>query len=457
MGGVLMKSMTRIVACLVVFALLAVAYRPAESCPFCSAPSLTLSEQIAQSDAIVLVQWVSGNMTEGQSAGDTTYEIVKVVKQPGDMPAKDAKTATKEAPATADTNAVASDTTGSGPGTGATTTTVEKPTDAEQPAGADSKPTNTSTKSETVLHAGDHITLARYRAGKPGDLFLLMGTKGTVIEWSSPLEVTEASFQYIIQAPSPETATAQRLKYFVKFLEFPDPMVATDAYGEFANAPYKDIAQLSQDLPREKIRKWVADPSTPPTRMGLYGLLLGLCGDDEDAKVMAEKIRQDSQDFRLGIDGVISGYLLLTGAKGLDVIDETKLMNKKAPFSETYAAMQALRFMWTYADAKIDKERLRASMRTLLDRPELADLVIADLARWEDWSVQDRLMELYGTDGYDVPSVKTAIVCYMLVSTRQKPGNDEPAPARVAKGQAHLKALRERDPQTVARAEKVPL
>ncbi len=33
-------------------------------------------------------------------------------------------------------------------------------------------------------------------------------------------------------------------------------------------------------------------------------------------------------------------------------------------------------------------------MRMLLDRPELADLVIADLARWEDWSVQDKLMAM---------------------------------------------------------------
>ena len=31
----------------------------------------------------------------------------------------------------------------------------------------------------------------------------------------------------------------------------------------------------------------------------------------------------------------------------------------------------------------------------MLDRPQLADLVIPDLARWEDWSVMDRLVELF--------------------------------------------------------------
>ena len=29
------------------------------------------------------------------------------------------------------------------------------------------------------------------------------------------------------------------------------------------------------------------------------------------------------------------------------------------------------------------------------DRPELADLVIPDLSRWEDWTVMDRLVELF--------------------------------------------------------------
>jgi hypothetical protein len=284
---------------------------------------------------------------------------------------------------------------------------------------------------------------------------MLLGTKGTVIEWGSPLEVTEASFQYISQAPSPETDPVTRLRYFIKFLEFPDSLVSTDAYGEFANAPYKVIAPVAKDLPREKIRKWITDPQTPPNRLGLYGLMLGLCGNEEDSKVMADKINEKSQDFRIGIDGVMSGYLLLTGTKGLDVIDETKLRNKEAPFSETYAAMQALRFMWTYADQKIEKERLRASMRMLLDRPELADLVIADLARWEDWTVQDKLMTLYGREEYNVPSIKRAIVRFMLASAKFKPAaGSEAEPERVTKGKKHLATLRTTDPKTVADAER---
>ncbi len=387
--------------CLVVLGVLTP--RSARCCPFCSAPSLTLSEQLAQSDAAVLVQWVEATKPEEKSTGKTTYAIVEVARGPKAMLKKD-----------------------------------------------------------------DKLTVPRFRAGKKGDLFLLFGTKDKEIEWSSPMEVTETSYQYIAQAPSPETPTRKRLEYFQKFLEFSDQLISNDAYGEFANAPYADIVPVAAKMPREKVRKWVTNKDTSPTRMGLYGLLLGLCGNADDAQVMLEKIKEDSADFRLGIDGLISGYLLLTGADGLDLIDQAKLKAKQPKFSEVYAAMQALRFMWDNGNGRIEKERLRQSLRELLDRPELADLVIADLSRWEDWSVQDRLIKMYGQGEYDVPSIKRAIVRYLLTAAKVAPPKTddtkdkasivstkpEELPAHVLKARANLERLREQDPKTVKDAER---
>ena len=188
---------------------------------------------------------------------------------------------------------------------------------------------------------------------------------------------------------------------------------------------------------------------------------------------MKKKITEPTDDFRLGIDGVMFGYLLLTGSEGLELVDRLKLKSpfvldengkpvldkdgkkKPLPFSETYSAMQALRSMWTYGEGRIDKERLRQSMRILLDRPELADLVIANLARWEDWSIQDKLMGLYGAKEYNIPSIKRAIVRYMLVSSKdaQVAENIKP-PTHVSKGRKHMAALRKKDPKTVREAER---
>ena len=207
--------------------------------------------------------------------------------------------------------------------------------------------------------------------------------------------------------------------------------------------------------------------------------MLGLCGDNHDAQLLADKISQKTEDFRIGIDGLISGYLLLTGPTGLDHIDDWKFKDRKVPFSETYAAMMGLRFMWQYASGRIPSERLQQSMRILLDRPELADLVIADLARWNDWSVQDRLMQIYGKGDYNIPSIKRAIIRYMLASTQTKsaavasttvtgtasgaqsaggPASGNPphdvSHEYVERGKRYLDQLRKRDPKTVKEAER---
>lgn len=383
------------------------------ACPFCSAPSLTLSEQVNQADASVLVKWVGGTQAKISDSGSTEFEIIDVVHQ----------------------------------------------------------------HEGGKLAKGGKITLVRYRPAKAGDEFMLFGTKvDQAIEWGSPLEVSKTAYEYMRNSPKPTAAPADRLKYFLKYLEAEDKMVADDAFGEFANAAYADVAKISADLPREKLRKWVTSKDSSPGRLGLYGMMLGLCGNDDDAKLLKDKVVEKTEDYRLGIDGIMGGYLLLTGDKGLTVLEDEKLKPKEAAFSETYAAMQAIRFMWQYGNNRISADRLRQSMRLLLDRPELADLVIADLSRMKDWSVQDKLMAMYDEET-NIPSVKRAIVRYMLSSTRDTgekktepkgdtiaatggavPNSDAASPSElpphVIKGQKCLAELERKDPKTVTEAKR---
>ena len=79
-------------------------------------------------------------------------------------------------------------------------------------------------------------------------------------------------------------------------------------------------------MPREKIRKWFDDPDTAVTRIGLYGVLLGLCGDESDVKRVEHKILYPDSDFRLGLDGIMFGYLILNGENGLQVLEESKML-----------------------------------------------------------------------------------------------------------------------------------
>lgn len=367
----------------------------APACPFCANPSVTLTEQISQSAVTVLVQWhggTQGNTQTGQ-LGTTLYKVLNVVR----------------------------DDTGK-------------------------------------LSAGTTIAIDRYRTGKEGNLTLLMGDDyDGRIEWQSTLDVTEASFQYIMQAPSRELPMPIRLAYFVRFLEYPDEMIAADAYGEFTCASYDDVAKIGEKIPREKVRQWLGDPKVTATRTGLYGLLLGLAGNPEDADFLAKIVVSPTppEEFRLGIDGVMAGYLLLAKSEGLKVLTATKLADTKAPFSETFAAMQALRFMWSSGGGKIPADELRGAMRVLLSRPQLADLVVIDLARWEDWSVMPTLMELYDKPDYNIPSIKRAIARFMLIAIKPV-GDETPAVAgpHVAQARDYLSQLRQKDPKTVAAAER---
>lgn len=373
-------------------------------CPFCDAPTLMLSEQVEQSDHLLLARFLGGNKPSETVAGSSRFEILKVAKSLGDR-----------------------------------------------------------------FEPGQTIELPQYIAGSESKDYLLMGPDGRLTDWHVPQEISESGWKYLRNMPPPVVDPEQqteRLAYFLDYLEHPDQMVSNDAYGEFASAPYEVITPLKDRIPREDVREWLMDPSTSVTRIGLYGLLLGQCGTDEDAEVMEQKILVPEASFRLGIEGVMSGYLLIRGEAGLQVLEDSKMRattyvnsdgeEVRLPFAETYAAMQALRFMWTYEPDCIPKPRLKQSMRILLERPELADLVIADLARWKDWETQERLVQMYDEEKFNIPSVKRAIVRFLYYCSKDTGdvAEGEPLPEHAQKAAEALSVLEEKDPKTVRDAQR---
>ncbi len=374
---------------------LCVAATALQACPFCDAPQLTMAEMIEQSDHLLLGRWVSGTRPEADSPGSTVFEIAECGRTQNDL-----------------------------------------------------------------FQAGQTITLPFFVSAETGQQFALMGPGTDFVNWQPPVEVTDASWEYLKNCPLPEKdpeRRTMRLAWFLPWLEHPELLIANDAYGEFAAAPYKIIRALRDQFPRERLREWVADPETPVTRIALYGMMLGLCGTPEDAQVLEDRIMTIDSDFRLGLEGLMSGYIMLTGVDGLQKLEDTRIRSRtyidadgqeqKLPFSETYAVVNTFRFLKRYEPDCVPAERLTQSMHLLLERPELADLIIADLARWKDWSVQDRLMKMFDEEAFQIPSIKRAIVRYMLAC--QKAGQKDPETFgdAAAAAAAHLKTLEEKDPR----------
>jgi hypothetical protein len=119
-------------------------------------------------------------------------------------------------------------------------------------------------------------------------------------------------------------------------------------------------------------------------------------------------------EARSGLDALIACYVALKGPEALDLVDRLFLdrQGRDVPFTETYAAVMALRFLGEESDL-VPKDRVLASLRLLLQEPKLADLVIADLARWQDWSAIDRLVTLFKEAQADNIFVREPIVNYL--------------------------------------------
>ncbi len=363
-----------------------------EACPFCSAVSLTFAQEIAQSQAAVIARLV-------------------------EPPAPGSLSPRAEGPLPKGKFAVVEVLKGSG--------LVEE----AGLLGGDAAPI------ETIL----------LEAKPVGSLYLLMGVEPPNLVWSSPIAVSDRGVEYLRKLGDLPEKGADRLAFFQKHLEDADETLARDAYDEFAVAPYEDVRGLESRMDPTQLLTWIEDPKVQANRRRLYATMLGVCGTKADADRIAEILKganlpPEKADVRSGLDALIACYVSLRGAEGLDLVDRLFLdrKGKDVPFTETYAAVMALRFLGEESDI-VPRERVLESLRILLDEPKLADLVIADLARWQDWSAVDRLAELFEKADADNIFVREPVVNYLRAC---------PLPEAAAA----LSRLEKIDPEAVRRA-----
>jgi hypothetical protein len=343
----------------------------ARACPFCSAVSLTFAQEIAQSDVAAIVRLVEPPPATALGPGADgplpkgRFEVVEVLKG-SDLVA------------------------------------------AAGHLGGDAKPIETIMLDEQPV----------------GTTFLLMAVEPPTLVWSSPIRVGERAIGYLKQLEGLPEKGPERLAFFLGHLEDEDDTLTRDAYDEFAVAPYEDVRALGDRLDATQLLAWIEDPAIPANRRRLYATMLGICGSPADAARIAAILEGEGPvaehpEIRNGLDALIACYVALRGEAALDLVDRLFLDRaaaadppREVPFTETYAAVMALRFLGEESDL-VPRGRVLASLRLLLDEPKLADLVIADLARWQDWSVVDRLATIFKEATPDNIFVREPIVNYL--------------------------------------------
>jgi hypothetical protein len=268
-------------------------------------------------------------------------------------------------------------------------------------------------KGEKLLGGNQSIELLYFGEGKVGGRFILTGVDPPKLAWSTPTLLSPTAEKYVRDALKLPKSGAERLAFFQDFLESKEELIARDAYDEFARAPYGDVINLKDKMNHAQLVAWIKDADIPASRRRLYLTMLGVCGDRNDADMLEGMLRSDNREHKSGLDALIACYLRLRQSEGLPLVEDLYLKNTKAEYADTYSAIMALRFHGQETDV-IPRERIVKSLHHMLDRPELADLVIVDLARWEDWSVMDQLVDLFKKADDKSSWVRVPVVRYLM-------------------------------------------
>lgn len=386
-----LRLRTAIFASLAVAPLLTILLSAAAACPFCDTAGQTLSEETASADVVVLAKLIAP--TGAPKVGESDIGAIGVP----DPDSGSAKFRVVEV-----------------------------------------------LKGKNLMDGIEEIDVTFYGDGDPKTIYRITGVGTTSPLWTTPLPMTDAALEYVKKMPDMTVKGADRLEFYQKYLEATEPMLAQDAYDEFARAPYQTLVGLKDRMDHEQLLDWIKDPKVPPTRRRLYLTMLGVCGSDEDANALEELIRSEDDETKSALDATVASYLTLKGADGLPLIENLFLKDANAKYIHTYATIMALRFHARESDV-IPRERVMAAMRHVLDRADLADQIIPDLARWEDWSVLDRLVAMFKSDDKELKWVKIPVVNYLMAA--QRADGDVAARAKTA-----MEDLTEFDPETVKRA-----
>ena len=267
-------------------------------------------------------------------------------------------------------------------------------------------------KGDALLKGTSTIETIYFGDAKVGKPFLIMAVDPPKLMWSTPLQLTDRARGYVPRLLALPKEGPERLDFFQKYLEDEDEMLARDAYDEFAKAPYATVQALKDKMDHDRLVSWIQDPDVPASRRRLYLTMLGVCGGESDLPLLEKLLESEDRKAKAGLDALIGCYLTLKGPDGMPLVEDLFLKNEKAEYADTYAAIMALRFHGSETDV-VPRERIIEGLRYMLNRPQLADLVIPDLARWEDWSSMPRLVQLFKEADEKSSWVRVPVINYL--------------------------------------------
>ena len=239
-----------------------------------------------------------------------------------------------------------------------------------------------------------------------------------LMSWSA-VAANEGVIGSVAAAPPVEEPAAERLVWFARRLEHPDPTIAADAFLEFGLAPYDAVRDAAAAFDAETLRAWVRDGVVDQRRRGFYGLALGIVAATRPAEraesihALHEAIEAPADDFRAGFDGLLGGVLVAEGDAGLAYMVRRGLLGPQARPVDQRHVLAALRFAWESLAETIPRGAVAEATRRLLAADVVAADAAIDLSRYRHWVAVDDVAALWDRLGGDDPLVRRAVVGYL--------------------------------------------
>lgn len=261
---------------------------------------------------------------------------------------------------------------------------------------------------------------ARVAGPLTGTALLFGGGSGDSPRWSA-VAANEALLGHVIAAPSTTLPAPERLRWFARRLEHPEPAVAADSFAEFGMAPFEAVREAADAFDPAALAAWVSEPGIDERRRGFYGLAAGLVaartGDPATRQRLLAAVdaalRAPRDDFRAGFDGLLAGLLVAEGERAFDTIEDLGLQQSSARPLDQRHLLAALRFAAESLTTTVPRDLIAAKATQLLDSPAVAAEAVIDLTRWQAWGSVDKVADLWSTVGRDDPLVRRAVAGYL--------------------------------------------
>jgi hypothetical protein len=210
--------------------------------------------------------------------------------------------------------------------------------------------------------------------------------------------------------------------------------VAVDVFRELSQAPAAEVARAARNFDPVLLRRLLRDDRTPRPYQSLLGLLLGLCGEADDAALLRECIARNEKAGSQAIEGFLTGIVLLAPKDGWPLL-RARLADPSSDFPVRYCAVRAARTLLEQSPQTARKDVINA-VAVLLRQNDIADIAIEDLRKWRAWEMTDRVLQVH--DLQDAPPiVRRAVLRFALQSPR-------------AGAKAYVERIRTANPEMVA-------